>query len=71
MAKKMKFSDDISDYFQMTIQFERKSRKFATNSTVFNVEVMPFPENLIQLEFMFMKHYAPTRYEPKIELKLL
>ena len=68
MAKKMKFSDDISDYFQMTTQFERKSRKFATNSTVFNVEVMPFPENLIQLEIMFMKHYAPTNVNPTLKL---
>ena len=48
MAKRIKFSDDISDYFQMTTQFERKSRKFATTSTVYNVEITPFPENLIQ-----------------------
>ena len=48
MAKRIKFSDDISDYFQMTTQFERKSRKFATTSIVYNVEITPFPENLIQ-----------------------
>ena len=48
MAKRIKFSDGISDYFQMTTQFERKSRKFATTSTVYNVEITPFPENLIQ-----------------------
>ena len=48
LAKRIKFSDDISDYFQMTTQFERKSRKFATTSTVYNVEITPFPENLIQ-----------------------
>ena len=48
MAKRIRFSDDISDYFQMTTQFERKSRKFATTSTVYNVEITPFSENLIQ-----------------------
>ena len=48
MAKRIKFSDDISDYFQMSTPFERKSRKFATTSTVYNVEIPPFPENLNQ-----------------------
>ena len=45
MAKRI---NDISEYFQMTTQFERKYRKFATTSTVYNVEITPFPENLIQ-----------------------
>ena len=53
MAKRMKFSDDISDYFQMTTQFERKSRKFATTSTVYNVEITPFPENMIEEPLTF------------------
>ena len=53
MAKRMKFSDDLSDYFQMTIQFERKSRKFATTSTVYNVEITPFPENMIEEPLTF------------------
>ena len=53
MAKRMKFSDDISNYFQMTTQFERKSRKFATTSTVYNVEITPFPENMIEEPLTF------------------
>ena len=53
MAKRMKFSDEIRDYFQMTTQFERKSRKFATTSTVYNVEIMPFPENMIEEPLTF------------------
>ena len=53
MAKRMKFSDDISEYFQMTTQFERKSRKFATTSTVYNVEITPFPENMIEEPLTF------------------
>ena len=53
MAKRMKFSDDISDYFQMTTQFERKSRIFATTSTVYNVEITPFPENMIEEPLTF------------------
>ena len=53
MAKRMKFSDDISDYFQMTTQFERKSRKFATTSTLYNVEITPFPENMIEEPLTF------------------
>ena len=53
MAKRMKFSDNISDYFQITTQFERKSRKFATTSTVYNVEITPFPENLIEKPLTF------------------
>ena len=32
----------------MTTQFERKSRKFATTSTAYSVEITSFPENLIQ-----------------------
>ena len=31
MANRMKFSDDISDYFQMITQFERKSRKICNH----------------------------------------
>ena len=53
MAKRIKFSDDISDYFQMTTEFERKSQKFATPSTVYNVEITPFPENLNQEPLTF------------------
>ena len=54
MAKRIKFSDDIlSDYFQMTTQFDRKSRKFATTSTVYNVEKTPFPENMIEEPLTF------------------
>ena len=53
MGKRMKFLDDISDYFQMTTQFERKSRKFATTSTVYNVEITPFPENMIEEPLTF------------------
>ena len=53
MAKRMKFSNDMRDYFQMTTQFERKSRKFATTSTVYNVEITPFPENMIEEPLTF------------------
>ena len=37
----------------MTTQFERKSQKFATTSTVYNVKITPFPENLIQEPLTF------------------
>ena len=53
MAKRMKFSDDRSDYFQMTTQFERNSRKFATTSTVYNVKITPFPDNMIEEPLTF------------------
>ena len=57
MGKRMKFSDDISDFFQMTTQFERKSRKFANTSTVYNVEITPFPENMIEEPLTFCQEY--------------
>ena len=37
----------------MTTQFERKSQNFVTTSTVYNVEIAPFPDNMIEEPLTF------------------
>ena len=44
--KRLKLSEDLKDYFEINKQFERTSRKFHTTSSVYDVTISAFPEEL-------------------------